>query len=75
MRKKKEKPALKATQRKVLEWLAVDPGFTLTRIANGMVKSLPTIKRAAKVLKEKGYISREGSDKTGTWVVHKTLED
>jgi len=75
LRKRKIKPALNATQCKVLDWITINPRFTLTRISNGIVKSLPTVKRAARALKEKGYISHEGSDKTGTWVVHKTLEE
>jgi DNA-binding IclR family transcriptional regulator len=69
MKKKKDIQQLNKTQSTVLGWFAALPEATLTRIASGTGRPLPTIKRVAKELKMKGLVAREGSDKKGKWVV------
>ena len=47
------------------------PSATYSDIANQLNKSIATVKRNLKKLKEFGIIKREGSDKTGRWIIMK----
>jgi predicted HTH transcriptional regulator len=47
---------------------------TYDELINGLGLSLSTISRAIRELKKQGFISRQGSDKTGKWIVLKSLE-
>jgi predicted HTH transcriptional regulator len=69
MNKKKDIKQLNKTQSTVLGWFTALPEVTLTRIANGIGRPLPTKKRDVKELKIQGLVTREGSDKKGKWVV------
>lgn len=46
--------------------------LTAGDIGNDIGKDVTTIKRAIKGLKEKGFLMRVGSDKTGYWKVKGT---
>jgi len=47
--------------------------ITTAEISGQLKISLSTTKRKTKELKEKGYIERIGSDKTGNWKIIKKL--
>ena len=47
------------------------PSATYSDIANQLNKSIATVKRNFQKLKEFGIIKREGSDKTGRWIILK----
>ncbi|MCX4278818.1 winged helix-turn-helix domain-containing protein [Muribaculum sp.] len=47
------------------------PSATYSDIANQLNKSIATVKRNLQKLKEFGIIKREGSDKTGRWIILK----
>ena len=54
-----------------LNLLKINPNMKQKDIAIKLRVSEPTIKRNIKELKEKGYIEREGSKKTGYWKILK----
>lgn len=54
-----------------LNLLKINPNMKQKDIAIKLRVSEPTIKRNIKELKEKGYIEREGSKKTGHWKILK----
>ena len=58
-------------QKKVFEELKKDNTLTYNDIKKMLGGSIPTIRRAMKELKDKQLIKREGSDKTGKWVILK----
>ena len=60
---------LSATQLKVLEHLRNNKASSAVEIAQSIGKSQRTVERAIAELKEKGYIERVGSDKSGSWKV------
>ena len=53
--------------------LKVDSKTTYEGLIKSTALSEQTVTRAIKNLKEKGYIKREGSDKTGKWIILKDL--
>ena len=57
------------TQRKILNILRKNPSITQNAMSKLIGISLVHINKNMKILKEKGYITRIGSDKRGTWVV------
>ncbi|MCL2820352.1 MAG: Fic family protein [Oscillospiraceae bacterium] len=59
---------LSESQRRVLAALKKNPNITAERIAKQCNISESTVKRALSVLKNKEFINRVGSDKTGYWV-------
>ena len=63
---------LSSTQWAVLELLNSNGRLTAEDMASDIGKDISTIKRATKVLKNKGVLERIGSDKTGSWKVLKT---
>jgi len=62
---------LSSTQWAVLELLNSNGRLTAEDMASDIGKDISTIKRATKVLKNKGVLERIGSDKTGYWKVLK----
>ena len=64
-------PELTRTQRKVYEEIKRNPSAPAKWIAETVGLSKPTVERAVAVLKEKGYLLRLGSSKTGTWMIKK----
>ncbi len=62
---------LKDTVKEVLKQIKHDTEITIVGLMKEVCVSRPTITRALAELKEKGYIERVGSDKTGYWKVLK----
>ena len=56
-------------EKKVLELLYEDPGFTVTVLAKRMNVSRKSIANYLKSLREKGLIERIGSDRKGYWKI------
>jgi Fic family protein len=63
--------ALNKTEVVVLELLRKNPSITAEKLAELILKTEKTAKRNLASLKTKGYIEREGSDKTGRWKIIK----
>ena len=55
----------------VLNAMKLDADITTPKMVELLGMSRTTIQRAIKSLKEKGFIQREGSDKTGKWIILK----
>lgn len=62
---------LKKTLQKVYTVILNNPKITHSEIMQTLHISESTAKRATKDLKKLGYIAREGSDKTGKWIILK----
>jgi fido (protein-threonine AMPylation protein)/DNA-binding transcriptional ArsR family regulator len=60
---------LSATQKAIVEILSGNRNLTAQDIADDLGKSLATVKRELKALKDKGLLARVGADKTGYWKV------
>ena len=58
-------------QNSVMRLMENAPNITRQRLVDSLDISLTTLRREIAVLKDKGYILRVGSDKTGHWVVLK----
>ena len=58
---------LSATEQMVLDCIRDNNSISVAEIVNRKKKGRSTIMRAIKALKEKGFIQRVGSDKTGNW--------
>lgn len=58
------------TETKILELIRNNPNITIARLATKTGLSEPGIKKNLKQLKEKGFIKRVGSNKTGYWEVN-----
>ena len=57
-------------EQRVLELLMEDPGFTSVQIADQLNVSRVSVTKYLKTLKEKGVISRIGSDRKGYWKIN-----
>lgn len=57
-------------ERKILDELKTDPGFSYVTIAGNLGISKKTVASHIKVLKEKGIIERVGNNKTGHWKIN-----
>ena len=57
-------------QLKILNILHQNPRITQDDLSKQIGFSKPHVFRSIKLLKEKGYITRSGSDKRGTWIVN-----
>ena len=57
-------------EQRVLELLIEDPGFTSLQIAEKLNVSRVSVTKYLKALKEKGIISRIGSDRKGYWRIN-----
>ena len=51
-----------------------NPGITLSQLAKDIGISVDGIRYAIKKLKEKGLLSREGSNRYGSWRLHRDQE-
>ena len=58
-------------EKKILEELLKNPQLTASELAISIDKSKRTIERYLKALQEKGFIERDGSNKTGNWKILK----
>ncbi len=61
---------LSATEQATLEAIRKNPYATYQEIAGKIQKTPKTVQRTLASLKERGLISRSGSDKTGHWTFH-----
>lgn len=59
------------TETKIFEFIKANPTATQKAIAEAVSMSVNTVKNATVKLQELGYLTREGSKKTGYWVVNK----
>ena len=57
------------TQKNVFELIKANPAVTHSEMARALSLSIKTIERATKVLREYGLLEREGSAKSGSWVI------
>lgn len=64
---------LRARNRQVLELMLADPSITAQRIADKCDITQRTAERAIRELKESGLVVRNGSNKTGVWVVRQNM--
>ena len=62
---------LTPSEHKVLSTIEKNAGANYSQIASSLNISESTVKRAIQSLKKKGVICREGSDKTGKWIILK----
>jgi predicted HTH transcriptional regulator len=69
MNKKKDTKQLNKRQRFILGGLSVNPNQTARRMSDGYLIPLATVKRILGELKANGFLTREGADKKGKWVV------
>ena len=60
---------LTATQRKTLELIGNNPSITHAELSEILSLTERTVRRATKSLRAAGLLRREGSDKTGVWIV------
>ncbi len=58
-----------STEQAVLDIIKHNPSVTYDDIAIKIGKTRKTVSRAINSLKQKGIISRSGSDKSGHWVI------
>lgn len=57
-------------EKRVLELIIEDPGYTTTQIAEKMSVTRKTVSGYIRSLKEKGIIERIGSDRRGYWKIN-----
>jgi predicted HTH transcriptional regulator len=62
---------LKESLKRVIDIISENPGINVDEIVKIIGKSKSTVKRYIVELKEIGALEREGSDKSGRWVVNK----
>lgn len=60
---------LNKTEQLILKLLKINPYYTREELAESISKSVRTVQRGLNALREKGLITRKGSDKSGHWVV------
>lgn len=60
---------LTATQRMIYELIQTNPDITHSEMAQTLSITAKTAERATKSLREYGLLAREGSDKTGRWII------
>lgn len=59
------------TQRKIYELIQANQGITHSEMAKALSVTSKTAERATKALRDFGLLGREGSDKTGIWIILK----
>lgn len=62
-------------QRGIVKEIQANASITYSQICKKLNISISTLTRAIRALKKCGIITREGSDKTGHWVVNVNLEE
>ena len=60
---------LTVTQRMIYELIQTNPDITHSEMAQTLSITTKTAERATKSLREYGLLAREGSDKTGRWII------
>ena len=60
---------LTETQRKILELITQNANITHSEMAKVLFTTERTARRTTKALREMGLLHREGSDKTGIWII------
>lgn len=65
------KEGLSSRQSKLVELMLEYPSATREELVKKSGFSMATLKREITLLREKGYVSRQGSRKSGVWVVLK----
>ena len=60
-------------QKQKIDFMQQNPQISIAEIAKQSNKSRRTIENNVKKLKEKGIISRVGSDKTGSWKISENV--
>ena len=63
------KDVLTSTERTVYQLICKNPHITKAEIATQISKTPRTVQRAYDSLRDKGYIEREGSTRSGHWIV------
>jgi len=59
------------TQRKIYELIQANQSITHSEMAKALSVTSKTAERATKALRDFGLLGREGSDKTGRWIILK----
>ena len=62
---------LSSTEQAILDHLELSPELSAKELASLLRKTFRTIQRNINSLKEKGVLKREGSDRSGRWIVLK----
>ena len=62
-------PPLNGTDMKILRMMASQPSITVLEIAKELGLSDTTVYRHTSKLTKDGYIKREGSKKSGLWII------
>ncbi len=62
---------LSSTEQAILNHLELSPELSAKKLASLLHKTSRTIQRNINSLKEKGVLKREGSDRSGRWIVLK----
>ena len=65
------RPSLTKREKEVYEIIIDDASLSVANIARTLNISDSTVNRTIKKLKEKNYITREGADKNGKWIILK----
>jgi len=68
---KEENTSINTTQIRILSEIRNNPNVTKSNLSNSLKLGKTTIDKGISVLKEKGFIKRIGSNKTGYWKVLK----
>ncbi len=58
------------TERKLLDCIRQDPGITLNEMAASSGLSKSGVRYALRELRNRGVLTREGSNRKGVWVIH-----
>ena len=66
-----ENVTLNKMEKLVYQLLSINPGFTRDELADKTSKTVRTVQRTLNSLRDKGYIERIGSNKTGSWKILK----
>ncbi len=61
---------LTKTEQLILSLLEINPNYTRDELAEAISKTVRTVQRGLDSLRDKGLITREGSDKSGYWVIN-----
>lgn len=64
---------LSFTEQTILKHLQISPRLSAKELAGLLHKTSRTIQRNINSLKEKGFLQREGSDRSGRWIILKRI--
>ncbi len=62
---------LSSTEQAILNHLQISPELSARELAVLLRRTFGTIQRNINTLKEKGFLQREGSDRSGRWIILK----